>query len=149
MAHKFGLSAEPFQDASHEAFWDETRDFPLLAERLVYRVTLPRAAPAEFLKTVESWDSVDIRRAIVADLAVGILWISYPPDQTVAGDFEKLLSLAGQHRGQAIMLVSPAELKRDVNVWGPAPTAFFLMRRIKQQFDPKGLMNPGRFVGRL
>jgi glycolate oxidase FAD binding subunit len=149
MANNFGLSAETFKDASHEAFWDGIREFPLLAERLVYRVTLPRAAPAEFLKTVAGLDSADIRPAIVSDLAAGILWIAYATNQAVAVDFEKLISLAGQHRGQAIVLVSPPEFKLAVDVWGPAPAAFFLMRRIKQQFDPKGLMNPGRFVGRL
>jgi glycolate oxidase FAD binding subunit len=75
--------------------------------------------------------------------------MAFTPDQALVGDFERLVSLAGEHRGQAIMLVSPPEFKRDVDVWGPPSAAFFLMRRIKQQFDPKGLMNPGRFVGRL
>ena len=149
MANHFGLSAETFKDASYEAFWDGTREFPLLPDRLIYRVSLPRAAPAEVLKAVAGWDSADIRPAIVADLAAGILWIAYATNQAVAVDFEKLISLAGQHRGQAIVLVSPPEFKLGVDVWGPAPAAFFLMRRIKQQFDPQGLMNPGRFVGRL
>jgi glycolate oxidase FAD binding subunit len=149
MASKFGLLAETLENASHEAFWGHVCDFPLLAQRLVYRITLPRAGLAEFLRTIGNWNPAGARSDIVADLASGILWLSYTPDPTVAGEFAKIVSLAEQHRGQAMMLISPAELKRDVDVWGPTPAAFFLMRRIKQQFDPKRSINPGRFVGRL
>ena len=149
MANQFGLIAELLKDASHQTFWDEIRDFPLLPDGLIYRVTLPRAALAEFVKRIETWNSDGARPAIVADLVAGILWIAFALNQPVAGRFEKLISLAGEQRGQAIVLVSPPEFKRDVDVWGPAPPAFSLMRRIKEQFDPKRLMNPGRFVGRL
>ena len=149
MANQVGLLAELLKDASHQTFWDEIRDFPLLPERLIYRVTLPRAALAQFVKRIAIWNSDGVGPAIVADLAAGILWIAFTLNQMVVGRFDGLLSLAGEQGGHAIMLVSPPELKTDVDVWGPAPAAFFLMRRIKEQFDPKGLMNPGRFVGRL
>jgi len=34
--------------------------------------------------------------------------------------------------------------------FAPEPTSTLaLMRKIKRQFDPKGLLNPGRFVGGL
>jgi glycolate oxidase FAD binding subunit len=38
-------------------------------------------------------------------------------------------------------------LKPGIDVWGPAPPTLSLMREIKRQFDPEGLLNPGRFVG--
>jgi glycolate oxidase FAD binding subunit len=149
MADKFGMIAELLTDASHQTLWHDISDFPLLPDRLIYRLTLPRAALPEFINRVETWSPDGVGPAIVADLAAGTLWMAFTLNQAPAGDFERLISLAGEHRGQAIMLVSPPEFKRDVDVWGPPPAAFFLMRRIKQQFDPKGLMNPGRFVGRL
>jgi glycolate oxidase FAD binding subunit len=34
-----------------------------------------------------------------------------------------------------------------IDAWGDAGDALPLMRAIKQQFDPKGTLNPGRFVG--
>ncbi len=40
-----------------------------------------------------------------------------------------------------------AEAKRGMDVWGYQSPAVELMRRIKLQLDPKGLLNPGRFVG--
>ena len=45
--------------------------------------------------------------------------------------------------------VSPA-LKTDLDVWGPIdPESLALMSRIKREFDPFGILNPGRFVGGL
>ncbi len=41
------------------------------------------------------------------------------------------------------------ELKRRIDVFGPPPPSFPLMRAIKQQFDPNNVLSPGRFVGRL
>jgi len=44
----------------------------------------------------------------------------------------------------------PAALKERIDVWGPVdPPALALMRRIKTEFDPTGVLNPGRFVSRL
>jgi glycolate dehydrogenase FAD-binding subunit len=42
---------------------------------------------------------------------------------------------------------APVEVKRAVDVWGPAGDALELMRRVKRQFDPSGILSPGRFVG--
>jgi glycolate oxidase FAD binding subunit len=45
-----------------------------------------------------------------------------------------------------VVKASP-ELKRAVDVWGPAGDAIGLMRRVKERFDPDHRMSPGRFVG--
>jgi len=57
------------------------------------------------------------------------------------------LDEARPHRGHAIIFAAPAHLKRGIDVWGPDPPTLSLMRAIKRQFDPKGLLNPGRFLG--
>jgi glycolate oxidase FAD binding subunit len=46
-----------------------------------------------------------------------------------------------------VLLEAPPELKRKVGVWGDITSGMPLMRRVKQQFDPEGVMSPGRFVG--
>ena len=43
----------------------------------------------------------------------------------------------------------PTEVKRDVNPWGPLRDDFPLMQKLKAQFDPDRILNPGRFVGGL
>jgi len=53
-------------------------------------------------------------------------------------------------RGSLVIERMPTPLKRDLDVWGPVPAdVMALMRRIKQEFDPRGILNPGRFVGGL
>jgi glycolate oxidase FAD binding subunit len=56
----------------------------------------------------------------------------------------------GAEGGSLVIERAPLELKRAVDVWGPiADPALALMRRLKLEFDPRGTLNPGRFVGGL
>lgn len=41
----------------------------------------------------------------------------------------------------------PVPLKDELDLWGAGKDALPLMCRIKQQFDPARILNPGRFVG--
>jgi glycolate oxidase FAD binding subunit len=49
--------------------------------------------------------------------------------------------------GTAVVLKAPVALRQQVDVWGDPGTALPLMKRIKHQFDPRGVLNRGRFVG--
>jgi glycolate oxidase FAD binding subunit len=39
--------------------------------------------------------------------------------------------------------------KAEIDVYGDPPPSLPLMRRIKEQFDPRGVLSPGRFVSRI
>jgi len=47
----------------------------------------------------------------------------------------------------AAVIAAPDSLRDTLNVWGELPPAIDKMRRLKAQFDPKGILNPGRFIG--
>ena len=47
-----------------------------------------------------------------------------------------------------LLIAAPDDVTENIDVWGPT-TTLALMREIKRQFDPKGLLNPGRFIGAL
>ena len=49
--------------------------------------------------------------------------------------------------GSVVVEHAPPALKRQVEVWGDPPIGLEIMRKIKQKFDPAGILNPGRFVG--
>jgi len=59
-------------------------------------------------------------------------------------DLRKKLETRG---GSLVILRCPLEIKSKMDVWGSAGDALALMRSIKAQFDPAGLLNPGRFIG--
>jgi glycolate oxidase FAD binding subunit len=52
--------------------------------------------------------------------------------------------------GSVVVEGASAALRGAVDPWGPvAPDVLALMRAVKQQFDPDGILSPGRFVGGL
>jgi glycolate oxidase FAD binding subunit len=43
----------------------------------------------------------------------------------------------------------PVGLKEDIDVWGDPGSGLGLMRALKEKLDPRGTLNPGRYVGGL
>jgi glycolate oxidase FAD binding subunit len=58
------------------------------------------------------------------------------------GDLEQLRA-AMEQDGGSLTILGPTKL----DAWGSPGDALPLMRAVKEQFDPKGTLNPGRFVG--
>jgi len=56
----------------------------------------------------------------------------------------------GREGGSLVVERAPAELKSELEPWGPiSPELFAIHGRVKQAFDPNGVLNPGRFAGGL
>jgi glycolate oxidase FAD binding subunit len=51
--------------------------------------------------------------------------------------------------GYVVVEAAPPDLKGNVEVWGPPPSTFALLKGLKRTFDPEGILNPGRFIGGL
>ncbi|MBV9454346.1 MAG: FAD-binding oxidoreductase [Rubrobacter sp.] len=49
--------------------------------------------------------------------------------------------------GSLVVQKAPLSIKKRVDVWGPAGDYLGLIRRVKGKFDPRGVLNPGRFLG--
>lgn len=52
-----------------------------------------------------------------------------------------------QSGGFLSILEAPASIKQNMDAWGYSGSALGVMRTLKEHFDPRGLLNPGRFVG--
>jgi glycolate oxidase FAD binding subunit len=68
------------------------------------------------------------------------------------GSAEDLRDLTGRLRTLApktVVISAPTDLKADIDVWGESIESLDLMRILKTEFDPSGILNPGRFVGGL
>ena len=62
---------------------------------------------------------------------------------------EAAREVATQFDGSMVIDAAPAAVKRDIDVFGPTRSDFAIMRRLKDEFDPKRILSPGRFAGRL
>jgi glycolate oxidase FAD binding subunit len=67
--------------------------------------------------------------------------------ERVQAMLKELADAAGAARGNLVLPRCPPEWKRSLPVWGAPRGDLGLMRKVKEQLDPRGLFNPGRFVG--
>jgi glycolate oxidase FAD binding subunit len=57
-------------------------------------------------------------------------------------------TLAGEG-GYAVVEDAPDDLRSAIDLWGPPPSTLPLMRALKAQWDPQGILNPGRYISGL
>ncbi len=57
--------------------------------------------------------------------------------------------IAHRYGGSAVVEHCPLPVKAQIDVWGDLPDSMAIMRRIKDKFDPDGILNPGRFLGSI
>jgi glycolate oxidase FAD binding subunit len=67
----------------------------------------------------------------------------------LAPELARLRARAVQNGGNLILPRCPTAWKSVLPVWGEPRADWALGQRVKQALDPKGVMNPGRFVGSI
>jgi glycolate oxidase FAD binding subunit len=77
------------------------------------------------------------------DWAGGLIWLSLPSsDDAGAARLRPMVARAGGH---ATLIRAPAAIRAAVAVFEPQDEGVAaLSRRVKESFDPKGVLNPGR-----
>ncbi len=66
--------------------------------------------------------------------------------EMMASTLAELRKHASRAGGNLILETAPVEVKRDIDVWGTVGSGSEIMKKIKAQFDPGRLLNPGRFA---
>jgi glycolate oxidase FAD binding subunit len=67
--------------------------------------------------------------------------------ESLIGLIKEFSSVAAKNEGDLIVESSPPDIKKKIDVWGGPRSEYEIMRRLKKEIDPKGILNPGRFVG--
>ena len=74
----------------------------------------------------------------------GLLFVEAPSVE--ADTIKSLRSQLGPLQGRLTVESAPTDLKQSCDIWGPSGPGARLMHNIKEQFDPEGILNPGRYV---
>ena len=119
------------------------RELPARAsDGALVRVSLPVAASPAFAETAALLGSLD---ALVADAASGVVRVHLlGDDDAVVRDAEALLVAARVVGGAGRIERRAEHLRSRLLTWPTEPNGDFLMRRIKEAFDPAGILEPGR-----
>lgn len=109
----------------------------------VVRAALPLAAQPAFASSAARLEGFT---QFVADAASGIVRVVLRADDAVIlGSADALLAAARVCGGSARIERRPESLRARLRAWGDAePAGLFLMRRLKEAFDPRGILEPGR-----
>jgi len=90
--------------------------------------------------------------AVAGAAGVGALraLISHADAGALLAPLERLRATLAEVGGGVIVERAPRAVRERLDPWGPIPApALEVMRAMKKEFDPRAILNPGRFVGGL
>ena len=138
------------------AVWRMLQDFPWgftmhgTAFRIAWRASV---LPSDCAKTMQALAAgiPPTGMAMAATVAHGVLRgeiCAARPDDLVVRLREAREAVSGVG-GFLVVTAAPAPIRGAVTMWGPTPGDAALMRQLKAAFDPRGVLNPGRFIDGL
>lgn len=142
-----GFSARTVSGPEEDALWKQHEQPVWNGTGAMVKVSLLPSALAGFLGTLDSQvGRANYVAAGRAGLAVFLVKIDGDtPAQARA--IEALRSTLAVGAGSAVIVRGSAELRSQTDVWGPIGDGLPLMRAVKRQFDPAGILNAGRGPG--
>jgi glycolate oxidase FAD binding subunit len=154
------LEAVTLDAEKHQAFWVALRDF---SSRLTDEYSNVISMKSNFLiskcgEVLGSYEKIaqglGIDCAFISHAGNGIMYSyilagknSRSKVDSYVELIEKLAAEAVKNEGGLVVESSPLSIKKKVDVWGQSRSDYLVARRLKEQIDPAGILNAGRFVG--
>ena len=133
---------EELHSTNSATLWREVGEVALLpgSDSVLWRLSL---APGEGARAVERILAASGQNAadVLYDWGGGLVWLEMPADAPGADAVRAVVAQGGS----ATLMRAPAELRARLGVFTPqAPALAALTERLKEAFDPRGILNPGR-----
>jgi glycolate oxidase FAD binding subunit len=132
---------------------DEETDFlgSLTPSEVVLKIGAP---PVELGAVLESVLGAAERKGlahprITGHAGTGVTFVGFSGENEAgaAGLVEEMREIWVRRGGNVTLQHAPLTLKQRVSTWDNGGDYLGLVRRVKEKFDPRGGMNPGRFLG--
>jgi glycolate oxidase FAD binding subunit len=143
------LATPATETATNDAVWQAREELWSSAE--LAAIAKFSVLPASVVETCgrirHLADSLGVQwRAVVQGIGLG--WLRLEASSAPAiHQVLHTLRLELEHGGGSLAVLHRPAAMPAIDVWGSGGDAFPLMLRVKQQFDPRGTLNPGRFIG--
>ena len=132
-------------ESASRALWRAIRDVaPFAADgpsgaRPIWRISVAPSRGAAIGRALAEKAQAEI----LYDWAGGLIWAALPPsDDAGASRVRPAVAAAGGH---ATLIRAPVAARATVDVFEPQPQALAaLTRRVRESFDPRGVLNAGR-----
>jgi glycolate oxidase FAD binding subunit len=125
------------------ALWQAVRDVTPFAasrdERPLWRLSTAPSRGAQLGGMITRLGEAEM----LLDWAGGLIWVALPAsDDAGAALMRRAVAATGGH---ATLIRAPAAVRAAADVFAPQDAAVAaLTKRVKESFDPKGVLNPGR-----
>ena len=142
MMNKMGKVEELHQDNSN-IFWRDIRNVqPFSARgdnRVVWRVS---CAPQDGWKVINKLKHLKSMQSYM-DWGGGLVWIAI--DAPKVGAERLVRDIVNSYGGHAMLMRSSEKLRQNINIFHPPQSGLMkLTKKLKNNFDPHAILNPGR-----
>jgi glycolate oxidase FAD binding subunit len=131
-----------------QALWASVRDVEGVGDAAgsapLWRLSVTPDKSADIVAAI----SATVPGTALYDWGGGLIWFRADSDGDGAGAAVIRGALAANGGGHATLVRAPEELRRTVDVFQPQPGPLAaLSARVKESFDPRHILNPGRMYG--
>ena len=148
------------KNTEHHLFWEgysnlATKLSGLCPDLVSVRINVPISRSDEiigFADTLIAETRLDC--AILSHAGSGMIRLLFllPRGDNAAAEemihlVDRLMDRSGRLEGNLVVERAIPGLKKRLLMWGLPPGDIALMKRLKEQMDPLGILSPGRFVG--
>lgn len=148
VGQKLGLQGRLYTDRDEANLWQSLPEQIWKVPQepvIICKIGVLPTAAVTTLTQLDTLTSPPGLGLIHAGSGLGLLRLD--PASVTAQTIMEMRRYCQSQGGFLTVLEAPISLKQQLDVWGYSGNALNIMRGIKQQFDPKNLLSPRRFVG--
>ena len=144
---------EIINDAKTPSLWSRIADFGWRDEDGLVATARAFLLPSRLADFVELLDASPLARAVAVEPGYGsglVHWFENGEEDivdAVAAAVAHARSAAARSGGVLVVERRPPASGGTIDPWGDVGKSIAVMRRMKEQYDPGRVLNPGRFVG--